>query len=95
MAVWHIQGCFPCTHLTTRECIEGNINLRRLFASIDADPAIAGAGVICQRGSPKSSCDKQLSFKTRMWWGSPVAIGSAMTGNFRTTAVGLYEEFDE
>ena len=80
---------------TSRSASASRAALRKITDRIDADPAIAGAGVICQRGSPKSSCDKQLSFKTRMWWGSPVAIGSAMTGNFRTTAVGLYEEFDE
>lgn len=37
---------FPSAHLTTRERIESSIDLRSLFASIDADPSIAGAGVV-------------------------------------------------
>ncbi|MEO8490745.1 NAD synthetase [Pseudomonas sp.] len=37
---------FPSAHLTTRERVESSIDLRRLFAVIDADPAIAGAGVV-------------------------------------------------
>lgn len=41
-----LKDGFPSAHLTTRERIESSIDLRRLFASIDADPAIAGAGVV-------------------------------------------------
>lgn len=37
---------FPSAHRTTRERVERSMDLRRLFAAIDADPAIAGAGVV-------------------------------------------------
>ena len=37
---------FPSAHRTTRERVESSMDLRRLFAAIDADPAIAGAGVV-------------------------------------------------
>ena len=36
---------FPSAHRTTRQRIEGSIDLRRLFSAIDADPALIGAGV--------------------------------------------------
>ncbi|WP_017475567.1 hypothetical protein [Pseudomonas sp. PAMC 26793] len=41
-----LKDGFPAAHRTTRERIEGSIDLGRLFAAIDADPAIAGAGVV-------------------------------------------------
>ncbi|OPA92239.1 NAD synthetase [Pseudomonas fluorescens] len=41
-----LKDGFPKAHLTTRERVESSIDLRRLFAVIDADPAIAGAGVV-------------------------------------------------
>lgn len=37
---------FPSAHRTTRQRIEGSIDLRRLFSAIDADPALIGAGVV-------------------------------------------------
>lgn len=37
---------FSSAHRTTRELVESSMDLRRLFAAIDADPAIAGAGVV-------------------------------------------------
>ncbi|MGF6099104.1 NAD synthetase [Pseudomonas sp. 18175] len=37
---------FPSAHRTTRQRIESSIDLRRLFAAIDADPALIGAGVV-------------------------------------------------
>ncbi|TFY90695.1 NAD synthetase [Pseudomonas nabeulensis] len=37
---------FPSAHRTTRQRIEGSIDLRRLFTAIDADPALIGAGVV-------------------------------------------------
>jgi hypothetical protein len=36
-----LKDGFPKAHLTTRERVESSIDLRRLFAVIDADPAIA------------------------------------------------------
>lgn len=44
MATSVLKDGFPKAHLTTRERVESSIDLRRLFAVIDADPAIAGAG---------------------------------------------------
>ncbi|WP_426220393.1 NAD synthetase [Pseudomonas sp. DWRC2-2] len=46
MASSVLKDGFPSAHLTTRERVENSIDLRRLFAAIDADPAIAGAGVV-------------------------------------------------
>jgi len=46
MATSLLKDGFPKAHLTTRERVESSIDLRRLFAVIDADPAIAGAGVV-------------------------------------------------
>jgi len=46
MATSILKDGFPSAHLTTRERVESSIDLRRLFAAIDADPAIAGAGVV-------------------------------------------------
>ncbi len=46
MATSVLKDGFPKAHLTTRERVESSIDLRRLFAVIDADPAIAGAGVV-------------------------------------------------
>ena len=46
MATSVLKDGFPKAHLTTRERVESSIDLRRLFAAIDADPAIAGAGVV-------------------------------------------------
>lgn len=37
---------FPSAHRTARQRIESSIDLRRLFAAIDADPALIGAGVV-------------------------------------------------
>ncbi len=39
-----LKDGFPAAYRTTRKRIEGSIDLGRLFAAIDADPAIAGAG---------------------------------------------------
>ncbi|CRM02922.1 hypothetical protein [Pseudomonas sp. 31 R 17] len=41
-----LKDGFPSAHLATREWIESSIDLRKLFAAIDADPAIVGAGVV-------------------------------------------------
>ena len=41
-----LKDGFPSAHLTTRQRVESSINLRKLFAAIDADPAIVGAGVV-------------------------------------------------
>lgn len=41
-----LKDGFLTAHRTTRERIESSIDLNRLFAAIDADPAIAGAGVV-------------------------------------------------
>lgn len=41
-----LKDGFPSAHLTTRQWVESNIDLRKLFAAIDADPAIVGAGVV-------------------------------------------------
>jgi hypothetical protein len=46
MATSILKDGFPKAHLTTRERVESSIDLRRLFAVIDADPAIVGAGVV-------------------------------------------------
>lgn len=46
MAASVLKDGFPKAHLTTGERVESSIDLRRLFAVIDADPAIAGAGVV-------------------------------------------------
>ncbi|KGE67199.1 MULTISPECIES: hypothetical protein [Pseudomonas] len=46
MAISVLKDGFPSAHLATRERVESSIDLRRLFAAIDADPAIAGAGVV-------------------------------------------------
>jgi hypothetical protein len=37
---------FLSSHLMTRQWLESSIDLRKLFAAIDADPAIVGAGVV-------------------------------------------------
>ncbi|MCS3419606.1 hypothetical protein M2399_004633 [Pseudomonas sp. BIGb0450] len=42
---------FPSAHLTTRQRVESSIDVRRLFAAIDADPAIVGAGVVYLDGN--------------------------------------------
>jgi hypothetical protein len=42
---------FPSAHLTTRQRLESSIDVRRLFAAIDADPAIVGAGVVYLDGN--------------------------------------------
>lgn len=44
MASSVLKDGFPSAHRTTRERVESSIDLRRLFAAIDADPAIAGLG---------------------------------------------------
>ncbi|NWB75847.1 hypothetical protein HX805_25585 [Pseudomonas sp. G5001] len=67
-----LKDGFPAAYRTTRERIEGSIDLGRLFAAIDAHSAIAGAGV----GATMS------------------VIGSGVSGNIRTLAIGLYEEFE-
>lgn len=41
-----LKDGFPSAHLTTRQWIESSIDLRKVFAAIDADPAIVGAGVV-------------------------------------------------
>ena len=41
-----LRDGFPSAHLTTRQWVESSIDLRKLFAAIDADPAIIGAGVV-------------------------------------------------
>lgn len=41
-----LRDGFPSAHLTTRQWVESSIDLRKLFAAIDADPAIVGAGVV-------------------------------------------------
>lgn len=41
-----LKDGFPSAHLTTRQWIESSIDLQKLFAAIDADPAIVGAGVV-------------------------------------------------
>ena len=41
-----LKDGFPSAHLTTRQWVESTIDLRKLFAAIDADPAIVGAGVV-------------------------------------------------
>lgn len=41
-----LKDGFPSAHLTTRQWVESSIDLRKLFAAIDADPAIVGAGVV-------------------------------------------------
>lgn len=41
-----LKDAFPSAHLTTRQWIESSIDLQKLFAAIDADPAIVGAGVV-------------------------------------------------
>ena len=41
-----LKDGFPSAHRTTRQRIESSIDLRRLFAAIDADPALVGAGVV-------------------------------------------------
>ncbi len=46
MASSVFKGGFPSAHRTPRERVESSMDLRRLFAAIDADPAIAGAGVV-------------------------------------------------
>ena len=46
MASSVLKDGFPSAHLTTRQRVESSINLRKLFAAIDADPAIVGAGVV-------------------------------------------------
>ncbi|RQO59071.1 NAD synthetase [Pseudomonas sp. KBW05] len=46
MASSVLKDGFPSAHLTTRQWVESSIDLRKLFAAIDADPAIVGAGVV-------------------------------------------------
>ena len=41
-----LKDGFPSAHLTTRQWVESTIDLCKLFAAIDADPAIVGAGVV-------------------------------------------------
>lgn len=41
-----LRDGFPSAHLTTRQWVESNIDLRKLFAAVDADPTIVGAGVV-------------------------------------------------
>ncbi|WLH90965.1 NAD synthetase [Pseudomonas sp. FP453] len=41
-----LKDGFPSAHLTTRQWVESSIDLRKLFAAIDGDPAIVGAGVV-------------------------------------------------
>lgn len=41
-----LKDGFPSAHRTTRQRIEGSIDLRRLFSVIDSDPALIGAGVV-------------------------------------------------
>lgn len=41
-----LKDGFLSSHLTTRQRVESSIDLRKLFAAIDADPAIVGAGVV-------------------------------------------------
>ena len=41
-----LKDGFPSGHLPTRQWVESSIDLRKLFAAIDADPAIVGAGVV-------------------------------------------------
>ncbi len=46
-----LKDGFPSAHLTTRQRVESSIDVRRLFAAIDADPAIVGAGVVYLDGN--------------------------------------------
>ncbi|UVH50260.1 NAD synthetase [Pseudomonas sp. CBSPBW29] len=46
-----LKDGFPSAHLTTRQRVESSIDVRRLFAAIDADPAIIGAGVVYLDGN--------------------------------------------
>ncbi|WPN21555.1 NAD synthetase [Pseudomonas marginalis] len=41
-----LKDGFPSAHRTTRQRIEGSIDLRRLFSVIDSDPVLIGAGVV-------------------------------------------------
>ena len=41
-----LKDGFPSAHLAMRQWVESSIDLRKLFAAIDADPAIVGAGVV-------------------------------------------------
>ena len=41
-----LRDGFSIDHSMTRQRVESSIDLRRLFAAIDADPAIVGAGVV-------------------------------------------------
>ncbi len=41
-----LKDGFPSAHLPTRQWVESSFDLRKLFAAIDADPAIVGAGVV-------------------------------------------------
>lgn len=41
-----LKDGFPSAHLAMRQWVESSIDLRKLFAAIDAAPAIVGAGVV-------------------------------------------------
>ena len=41
-----LKDGFPSAHRTTRQRIESSIDLRKLFFTIDSDPALIGAGVV-------------------------------------------------
>ncbi|SEK73942.1 hypothetical protein SAMN05216604_10638 [Pseudomonas agarici] len=41
-----LKSGVPSAHRNTRQRVESQMNVRRLFQVIDADPAIVGAGVV-------------------------------------------------
>ena len=47
--------CLPQNHLL-RQRVESSIDVRRLFAAIDADPAIVGAWVVYLDGNLRADC---------------------------------------
>lgn len=49
-----LKDGFPSAHLPTRQWVESSFDLRKLFAAIDADPAIVGAGVVPARSTFKT-----------------------------------------
>ncbi|RMR03253.1 hypothetical protein ALP94_04801 [Pseudomonas savastanoi pv. glycinea] len=78
-----------------RQRIESQINLPRLFAAIDADPGVVGAGELTKRFTPSQLKHSTITQIKDVLGAAVGFTGSAYSGNVKTIAVGLYEEMDE
>lgn len=92
-----LQSGVPQAHTTTRQRLTSLLDLPKRYRTLDADPAIVGAGVVHIGSDYQVTVLREFvplcSIRPKQVMLREMA-GSTLSGNVNHVIVALYEEFD-